>query len=153
MASPTVSKIIIRAANALFTSLIYVLVMVIILLIVKGFEIREQNQLARKALHWMETQTYPDTCGYQGEFGKPYYDLPCFTKNGYRFVSGTQHYGQWSAPFQRIVKVRPNEEWTMHDVIVSWTNDWLINDMQLHTGSTADLQDLIKAIPEIGQQP
>jgi hypothetical protein len=112
-------------------------------------EIRQQRKIASQALDWMQYQSYPDNCGYQGEFPYGVGGMPCFTKSGYRFVSGSFKDGDWATPFRRIVKIKPDDKWTMEDVILSWESDWR-NQMQLYTGSSADLEALLEAIPEIG---
>lgn len=114
-------------------------------------ERQHRHNIAEQALDWMQYQKYPDNCGFQGEFPYPSVAMPCFSKNGYRFLSGTDTYGEWSTPFRRIVKIKPDDKWTMGDIIVSWTNDWLPNRMQLRIGSSADLDALLEAIPEIGR--
>lgn len=68
-------------------------------------EKQHQNKIAAQALDWMQYQKYPDNCGFQGEFPYASVGMPCFAKNGYRFVSGTDTYGEWRTPFRRIVKI------------------------------------------------
>lgn len=117
---------------------------------VKVVEEVDQRRMANNALQWMEKQSYPDNCGYQGEFPHPLPGLPCKTLNGYRFVSHS--YLDRYRPFERVVRVHPDGKWTMRDVIVSWTRDGLSDTMVLSTGSTDDLRALMRAIPDMDRK-
>lgn len=126
--------------------IIFVFAAISLLMVAKQY----RDGIATEALNWMETQNYPDVCGPQGQFPHKHSNgKPCFTKNGYRFISGQDTYEEWTTPFRRIVKLKPEGQWTTQDNVVTWTNDWLINRMQLYTSSARELENLVKAIPEI----
>lgn len=115
-----------------------------------GASERAKSVQSEKVIAWMETQAAPDICGYQGEFPHHYSNgKPCFTKSGYRFVSGADVRGDFSTPFRRVVRIRHDAKWTMDDVIITWAYDPLLGQMQLYTGSSRDMDDLMIALPEI----
>jgi hypothetical protein len=131
-------------------AVILLLLSIGVMLLIGVVRVYEQRyMLANEIVHFVESQTLPDRCGWNGEKGgvAEEYGIPCLERNGYRFLRAIADCND--PDFIRVIKLSPKDPKRpmVPNIVLSremhWYGQYFIAE------SRKNLRELMRLVPEI----